>query len=65
MLIFPINSFCVPVFVIQAIYTDGETIADVANVVFTIMMVIWSALFYELWKRKETTYSIEWGQTDF
>ena len=64
MLIFP-SIICVPVFVIQAIYTDGETIADVANVVFTIMMVIWSALFYELWKRKETTYSIEWGQTDF
>ena len=29
------------------------------------MMVIWSALFYEYWKRKEASYSVEWGQTEF
>lgn len=28
-------------------------------------MVIWSAVFYEYWKRKEITYAVEWGQTDF
>ena len=29
------------------------------------MMVIWSAVYYESWKRKEFKHSFEWGQTDF
>lgn len=28
-------------------------------------MVTWSAIFYEYWKRKEISYSVEWGQTDY
>lgn len=46
-------------------YTNGETVTDVVNIIFTIIMVTWSAIFYEYWKRKEISYSVEWGQTDY
>lgn len=57
-------------FVLQIVFdvddngTDGR-VADYNNAVFTLILVIWSAAFYEYWKRQEVKYSVLWGQTDF
>jgi hypothetical protein len=33
--------------------------------VYCCMIIIWSTIFIEHWKRKEATFAVQWGQTDF
>ena len=64
LLLFP-SIIGIAVFVIQVIYTKGETQVIVLNTVFSVMMVVWSSYFISIWKRSEKRYAIEWGQVDF
>lgn len=69
MLLFP-AIIGIPVFVIQIIYSTNDSgtngnIADINQGVFALVIVCWSAAFYEWWKQQEVKYSVLWGQTDF
>jgi len=56
----------IPVFVLQVIYDeDSDDVPDYSNAFFAAFIVSWAVVFYELWKREETKYTVIWGQSDF
>ena len=63
-LIFP-TVIGTPIFILQLI--DGKTgwLYSISTIVYTAAMILWSTVFYEMWKWKEKLNAIEWGQLDF
>ena len=50
MLILP-SLIGIVVFSIQLNFKNGETITDVVNVIFSVLMLVWSVAFFELWRK--------------
>jgi anoctamin-10 len=63
-LIFP-SIIGIPAFIMQVIFDGNEEEADASNAFFAGFVIIWSALFYEAWKRREVRFAVIWGQIDF
>jgi anoctamin-10 len=61
----PVGIIGIPAFIMQVLYDDYEDESDISNTIFTGVMVIWSIIFYEMWKRREAYLSTVWGQHDF
>ncbi|KAF0692715.1 Aste57867_16226 [Aphanomyces stellatus] len=60
MLIIP-SAIGIVVFILDSIvHLQGDWI----KVGFAVVIVVWSTLFNELWKRKRTMYSVVWGMHD-
>lgn len=53
------------VFIIQRLYSPYYYIVIILNAFYSIYMTAIAITLLEAWKRKQTTLSIEWGQTDF
>ena len=45
-------------------YSSKEA-AKVYNIIFSIIIIIWSTIFIELWKREQVIFSVAYGQQDF
>lgn len=63
-MIFP-SIIGIPAFILQVVFGSGDKVTDVVNTVFSALIIIWSALYFEAWKRREVRYAVFWGQTDF
>jgi hypothetical protein len=67
MLIFP-GIIGIPAFILQTIFDhegDGKEVYESTNSIFSLVVVVWAVVFYELWKRQEVKYSVMWGQNDY
>jgi hypothetical protein len=67
MLIFP-GIIGIPAFVMQTIFDhegEGKEVYESTNSIFSLVVVVWAVIFYELWKREEAKYTVIWGQIDY
>ncbi|EGR33655.1 hypothetical protein IMG5_047010 [Ichthyophthirius multifiliis] len=46
-------------------YVDSDKLNNALNISFSAIIIIWSTLFVEMWKREQVLFSIEFGQQDF
>lgn len=53
------------VFIIQRMYTPYFYIVIILNTFYSIYMTTIAITLLEVWKRKQSSLAIEWGQTDF
>lgn len=53
------------VFIVQRTLPAQDTTLLALNVIYSIIMSIWATVFLEMWKRREASLSIIWGQTKF
>jgi hypothetical protein len=54
----------IPLIFVQLIDSSTDTIQIVSGI-YCGLVIIWSTIFVEHWKRKEGYLSVEWGQMDF
>ena len=54
----------IPVFILQFFYDDGLG-WKIYQIIFAVIMILWSMALFETWKRKELKLAVKWGQTDF
>ena len=53
------------IFAIQQSYAADHSNVIVANAFYCIFITIWGTIFLEKWKRRQSTLSVIWGQTDY
>ena len=45
-------------------YNANATV-QMINLIFSLLLIVWSVLFQETWKRKCNHTSLEWGTNDY
>ena len=45
------------------IYANAQ--ADAVKLSFSILIIVWSTVFIEMWKRRQAMFAIKYGQMDF
>ena len=45
------------------IYADAQS--DAAKLSFSILIIVWSTTFIEMWKRRQAMFAVKYGQLDF
>jgi hypothetical protein len=53
------------VYIVQRTCPSDATITQIFNGFYCIFMSGWATVFLELWRRKESSLGVRWGQTDF
>ncbi|OMJ74149.1 hypothetical protein SteCoe_27004 [Stentor coeruleus] len=53
------------VFIIQKAFDIAHPSVLTVNAFYCIFISIWGTVFLEVWKRKESSFAIIWGQTEF
>lgn len=53
------------VFIVQRVLEQNNPAVLACNGFYCLFIIIWSTIFIEIWKRKESSQALVWGQTEF
>ena len=53
------------VFFINIFLENTTAAARALNIIFAVLIVVWSSVMFEMWKRRQFKLSFIWGQTNY